>query len=149
MRETVLPGRWVGADMNVQPEESKSRDRNAQRGHDASPWLDVRFWLQIIVLVGGLLGIYFADQRADTQQLATLNAAASELSRQATKMEGQVTSIDGSVRSLTNTVTSVQKDIESLRRELETLTREKETLEAWTQNLNGKIARLEARAGIN
>lgn len=150
MRATLLQGRWSGAEMSPQPEESGTHRVMSRTGNgSAGAWRDPRFLLQIALLLGGLMAIYWTDKSSDRQQLAALQGAAADLSRQATKMESQVASIDGSVRTLTTSLTGAQKDIESLRRDLDALKGQKETTDAWIQSINKAIARLEARAGIN
>lgn len=113
-----------------------------------SAWVDPRFWVQIGVLVGGLLTIYFTDRSSDQAQVATLSATASQLAISQGKIEGQVTSISNSVNQLGTNVTGLQKDIESLQREVTGLKEDKKTQQVYIDAANVKIARLEARAGL-
>lgn len=86
-----------------------------------NPWLDPRFLVQMLVMVGG---VYVAVQvRTDR-----LEQSADGLKQQASKIEGQLQQIVSSVASLTNTATALTAKLEARERDIDDLKREVERL---------------------
>lgn len=112
----------------------------AARERAAGPWADPRFWMQVAVLVGGLLAIYWTDRNSDTQQFAALNAVASQLSQGVAEIKGQVSSIDGSVRTLSGNLIALQGDVERLKQENEELRGDIKLHNLQMQTLREKLA---------
>lgn len=128
-------------------EEQQPRLVSSRRPSAGGAWSDPRFWVQIAVLLGGLLTIYFTDRSNDQAQVLAVSAATQQLVISQSKIEGQVNNISGSVQQLSTGMVGLQKDIESTKQRLDDLNDELHELQAYQSVAQKDIARLQAQVG--
>lgn len=104
-------------------------------------WLDPRFIVQVLLLIGAIISFYMMSERRTT----TLEMAAANLNDKATRIESQMGSIVSSVQQVTNLTVKQQAEIESMQESIRELKGSNSELKAHIDVLRSGLAKIDAR----